>query len=251
MISPFAPWYRRGTVNVTQGSQTVTGVDTAWAYGTEIREGDLFVIDGLFYEVAGSPGATQLTLRTPYTGTTKTDAAYAIIRNFAVTPGTTLITRTLETMFAWKSFQDQMYRWQTEPYNAITPSTIEFTNLDGQTVSIKSLPQVVGETNITARLGHINLEHFGPAALNDTVPFDTNAYWKITVDKTTTLTFNTPTEPSRLTLALHRVGDGPFTINLPGTVRDNQGAILSSIVLSTPMVLLDLYFDGVNYYKVN
>lgn len=75
-----AKWYRTGTVNVTNGSASVTGVTTAWL--SQVKQGDEFLgPDGKFYEVSVDPVSnTALTLETNYTGTTVTGQAYAILR---------------------------------------------------------------------------------------------------------------------------------------------------------------------------
>lgn len=75
-----AKWYRSGTVTVTNGSPTVTGVATGWA--TQVKEGDEFVgPDGVLHEVASTPVSdTVLTLQTNYTGATLAGAPYAVKR---------------------------------------------------------------------------------------------------------------------------------------------------------------------------
>lgn len=252
MISPFARWYRTGTVTVTNGSTAVVGVGTGWAFGSSIREGDLFTIDGSkFYEVATVSGATGMTLATPYAEATQAGIAYAVIRNFAVIPATEIIIRTLETTEIWKTFQDQMYEWQTLPYNAVTPATVDFVGLDGAITTIKSLPQVVGETNIASTKGTITVATTNPAASTQALSWAANAHRQVTIDKTTTLTFTNPATPARLTLLLLRSGAGPYTVTLPATVRDKSGNTLSSIVLNTPAQAVDLLWNGTNYYRMN
>lgn len=68
-------WYRTGTVNLTNGSATVTGVGTAFVGA--VQPGGVFVgPNGSAYEVQAVVSATELTLRTPYTGSTTTASAY-------------------------------------------------------------------------------------------------------------------------------------------------------------------------------
>ena len=75
-----AAWYRVGTVNVTNGNPSVTGVLTAWI--SQVKAGDEFVgPDGITYEVAADPTSnTALTLATNYLGATASGQAYAIRR---------------------------------------------------------------------------------------------------------------------------------------------------------------------------
>lgn len=251
MISPFAPWYRTGTVAVTNGSTTVTGTGTAWTFGANVREGDLFTLNGAqFYEIAAAT-ATTLTLRTPYLGTTASAQTYAIIRNFAVVPATEIIIRCLETTDIWKTFQDKMYDWQTKPYNATTPATVTFTGLDGAPTVLKSLPQVIGETNVASYKGAITTTVTNPAASTQALDWSAAGHREVTIDKTTTLTFTAPATKARLTLMLYRSGAGPYTVTLPSTVRDKSGANLASITLNTAAQAIDLLWNGTNYYRMN
>lgn len=251
MISPFAPWYRKGTVSITTGSATVTGVGTSWLFGTEIRQGDLFTLDGKrFYEIAASPSATTLTLQTNFEEATVTDASYAVIRNFAVIPSTELIIRTLDTTKIWKDFQDKMFEWQTKPYNATTPATVGFIGLDGETTTIKSLPQVVGETNIQSYSGYIQVDQWGPLATNDTIPFDTAAHHNVVVDKNTTLTFGTPAQTAKLLLQLVGSTSETFQVTFPANAKTRLGVPLGTITVGA-MDLFEFFWDGINFIRIN
>ena len=78
-------WYQTGTVSVTQGSTTVTGVGTNWA-GAGIKAGDIFTIDNsTIYEVLTVNSNTDITLATAFAGVTGETLNYSIIRNFAAT----------------------------------------------------------------------------------------------------------------------------------------------------------------------
>lgn len=254
MISPFAPWYRTGTVSVTNNSATVTGVATGWTTGQQIRPGDLFTINSSkFYEVLTVNSATSITLRTPYLEATAATQSYAVIRNFAVVPATELINRTLDTVYIWKNFQDQMYEWQNKPYNAITPATVTFTALDETVTVVKSLPQCVGEMNIQQYKGFIELNLFGPAASTQAIAFNNKAYYQATIDKNTTLTFTAPAQSARLILVLVRSGSSNYTVTFPATVRDRNGVALTSVTLTAaqPTQVLEFLWNGTNYYRIN
>lgn len=78
-----AEQYIIGTASVTNGSQTVTGVDTAWY--TEIEVGAAFKVDDereVFYQVAAIVSDTELTLSSEYAGVTGTGKDYIINRSF-------------------------------------------------------------------------------------------------------------------------------------------------------------------------
>jgi|GEM_PF-1007594 len=73
-------WYRTGTVAVTNGSTTVTGVGTDWIAGVGIGE-SFYGPDGKLYEIASIVSATSLTLGAVYLGATASGQAYQIIPN--------------------------------------------------------------------------------------------------------------------------------------------------------------------------
>jgi hypothetical protein len=71
-------WYATGTVNVTNGSATVTG--SGVAFTTNVDAGQAFIgPDGLAYEILSIVSATQLTLASNYRGATATGQAYRIM----------------------------------------------------------------------------------------------------------------------------------------------------------------------------
>ncbi|MBV4477848.1 phage tail protein [Pseudomonas botevensis] len=71
------PWHRQGTVSVTQNSNTVTGVNTAFAANT--RNGDAFIgPDGRQYELANVASDTVISIIPPYLGPTASGASYAV-----------------------------------------------------------------------------------------------------------------------------------------------------------------------------
>ena len=74
-------WVRTGTVAVTNGSAIVTGTGTAWA-NNNVQIGHAFNgPDGKAYEVTSVDSATQITLATPYLGSTATGQAYSVQPN--------------------------------------------------------------------------------------------------------------------------------------------------------------------------
>lgn len=71
------PWYRTGTVTVTNGSTTVTGVSTDFA--ANARVGDAFIgPNGALHEVTNIASATVLAINPPYAGTTAGGAGYTV-----------------------------------------------------------------------------------------------------------------------------------------------------------------------------
>lgn len=74
--------YKEGRVSVAFGSETVTGVDTAWTQ--EVDPGALFIVRGeqVPYRVAAVIDNTTLRLAAKYGGTTGTGKFYSITRDF-------------------------------------------------------------------------------------------------------------------------------------------------------------------------
>lgn len=71
------PWYRQGTVAVTNGQTTVTGTGTSFTLNA--RVGDSFIgPDGREYEVGNIASATALGIIPAYLGSTVSAGSYAI-----------------------------------------------------------------------------------------------------------------------------------------------------------------------------
>src|SRR3546814_19425488 len=71
------PWYKTGTVSVTNGSVNVVGAGTAFI--ENVLAGDAFRgPDDRVYEVAAVVSATQLTLASNYGGATAAGQAYSL-----------------------------------------------------------------------------------------------------------------------------------------------------------------------------
>ena len=79
--------YKTGTVNLTNGSATVSGVGTAWL--NQVEAGDVFIHrrddgtdDLVSYTIANVSSNSQLQLSAPYQGSSGTGQAYGITRDF-------------------------------------------------------------------------------------------------------------------------------------------------------------------------
>ena len=71
-------WYRTGLVSVIQGSKKITGMNTEWLTGN-VKQGDVFTVGGNFFEIENIIGSEELSLTTPYSGSTAVNLEYAII----------------------------------------------------------------------------------------------------------------------------------------------------------------------------
>ncbi|MEC8140289.1 MAG: hypothetical protein VX058_08950, partial [Pseudomonadota bacterium] len=113
MTASAGAWYRVGTVNVTVGSQSVTGVGTNWQNDViSIAIGDIFTLDTkTWYEVTAVNSDTSITLDRVFEGSTSNGENYAIIRN---TSGTILtrIAGQISVQFNQKQlFLDELRSW--------------------------------------------------------------------------------------------------------------------------------------------
>lgn len=133
-----ATWYRTGTVSVTNGSTTVTGVDTLWS--TQIKQGDVFTIDAQkWYEVDVVTSNTSITLKSAYTGTTASAQSYAIIRNFTNTTNADLAASLAALLTKWHNREDELVSWLTNT------GTVTLTKTNNTTVSVKTPTQIQNE----------------------------------------------------------------------------------------------------------
>lgn len=116
-------WHRTGTVTVTNGSKTVTGVGTLWT--TAVNVGDAFsLVDanlnptGAWYEVDVVVSNTSLTLKQSYAGTTGSNKQYCVF-NMVGNMTTPSFAQRLATFFA--SFQSLIDKPTTTPTAASIP----------------------------------------------------------------------------------------------------------------------------------
>jgi hypothetical protein len=71
------PWYKAGTVSVTQNSSTVLGTGTAFIANGRVGDG-FRGPDGGWYEVTNFASDTALSISPPYQGTTNAAGSYAL-----------------------------------------------------------------------------------------------------------------------------------------------------------------------------
>jgi hypothetical protein len=125
-------WYRTGTVAVTNGSKTVTGVGTLWT--TAVNAGDAFALvdanlnpTGAWYEVEAVVSNTEITLKQSYAGTTGSNKQYCVF-NLVGNMTTPSFAQRLATFFA--SFQSLIDKPTTTPTALGIPVADENGNID-------------------------------------------------------------------------------------------------------------------------
>jgi len=116
-------WYRTGTVTVTNGSKTVTGVGTLFT--TAVNVGDAFTLvdanlnpTGAWYEVDAVVSNTEITLKQSYAGTTGSNKQFCVF-NMVGNMTTPSFAQRLATFFA--SFQSLIDKPTTTPTAASIP----------------------------------------------------------------------------------------------------------------------------------
>ena len=72
-------WYRTGRVTVLNGSTTVTGINTLWIKDG-IKQGDIFILNGLICEIFDVISNTSLVLVDAYSGESTEQSSYKIIQ---------------------------------------------------------------------------------------------------------------------------------------------------------------------------
>lgn len=77
--------YSAGTVSVSNGSKTVTGVGTSWE--ANVGPGMLLKVSGRVYPVASVNSDTSLTLRDEYEGSTASGVSYVLTPIYEIQPG--------------------------------------------------------------------------------------------------------------------------------------------------------------------
>lgn len=70
-------WYRKGTVQATDGSAVITGTTTEFVSG--VRIGDGIVIDGKVYEITNVASNTLLSITPAFEGASGSNKRYAVI----------------------------------------------------------------------------------------------------------------------------------------------------------------------------
>ena len=116
-------WYRTGTVAVTNGSKTVTGVGTLFT--TAVNVGDAFALvdanlnpTGAWYEVESVTNNTTLVLKQSYAGSTGSNKQYCVF-NMVGNMTTPSFAQRLATFFA--SFQSLIDKPTATPTAASIP----------------------------------------------------------------------------------------------------------------------------------
>jgi microcystin-dependent protein len=125
-------WYRAGTVTVTNGSKTVTGVGTLFT--TAVNAGDAFALvdanlnpTGAWYEVEAVTNNTTLVLKQSYAGSTGSNKQYCVF-NLVGNMTTPSFAQRLATFFA--SFQSLIDKPTTTPTAASIPVADENGDID-------------------------------------------------------------------------------------------------------------------------
>lgn len=148
-------WYRTGTVAVTNGSKTVTGVGTLFT--TAVNAGDAFALvdanlnpTGAWYEVDVVVSNAEITLKQSYAGTTGSNNQYCVF-NMVGNMTTPSFAQRLATFFA--SFQALIDKPTTTPTAASIPVADENGDIDSgwikdASATVKGVVKVGANINV-------------------------------------------------------------------------------------------------------
>lgn len=106
LFSAGLEWYKDGTVNVTNGSNVVTGHNTSWK-DAGLKKGDVLTMDDQnIYEIANVATNGSLTLVKAYRGTTVTGQSYGVLRNFAATIPAEVLSEVTDLLRMYRAYID-------------------------------------------------------------------------------------------------------------------------------------------------
>ena len=160
MTASAGAWYRVGTVNVTNGQQSIVGVNTNWQNDViSIAVGDIFTLDAkTWYEVTAVNSDTSLTLDREFEGATQSAVNYAIVRN---TSGT-LLTR-IAGQIAVQFNQKQLFLDELRTWLNSDNAAEELTDSHGVKKQLKTPAQMVRDHD--EKLAELDSIHPHPWAM--------------------------------------------------------------------------------------
>jgi len=160
MTASAGAWYRVGTVNVTNGQQSIVGVNTNWQNDViSIAVGDIFTLDAkTWYEVTAVNSDSSLTLDREFEGATQSAVNYAIVRN---TSGT-LLTR-IAGQIAVQFNQKQLFLDELRTWLNSDNAAEELTDSHGVKTQLKTPAQMVRDH--AEKLAELDAIHPHPWAM--------------------------------------------------------------------------------------
>jgi hypothetical protein len=136
-------WYKTGTINVTNGSNAVTGYNTKWTNPLiGVCSGQMLILQTQntieIHEIASIQSDTQLTLAKTYSGTSKTGITYEI----PTSPKVSIEALALRVSEMLNYYQIQLDAWQS----ILTgDGEVTLTAPDGRVVTIRSQLSISNE----------------------------------------------------------------------------------------------------------
>lgn len=222
-----SPWYRTGTVNVTNGSVNLVFTDTLLTLNG--APGDIFKgPDGKDYELDTVADDTHATLKTAYLGATLAAQSYAIVRNFANVNVMAAVAAGLSALFTkYHTTMDQLVSWLTgsgtvalsdgvgNTYNVQTPTALQAALHGRLSKSVAGSTATINLTSAEAANRQIVLTGARTAALTLTVPDGTTGDFY--VDNQTTGGYDTTIKTVSGTGLVVKPGKGMTPLAADGT----------------------------------
>lgn len=122
-------WYRTGSITLTNNSDQVSGIGTAWL--TQVRPADVLLVNGDLFEIESVESDTSLTLVANYSGSTAAGLSYAIVptglmpaelsRNLSALQQKYLLT--MSQLLAWETSTDATVPI-TNPATGVTANVV-------------------------------------------------------------------------------------------------------------------------------
>lgn len=221
-------WYRIGTVAVTNGSKTVTGVGTLFT--TAVNAGDAFALvdanlnpTGAWYEVESVTNNTTLVLKQSYAGSTGSNNQYCVF-NMVGNMTTPSFAQRLATFFA--SFQSLIDKPTTTP----TASSIPIADSGGK-IADGWIPATVARLESPALTGSPTAPT--QAASDDSTKIATTAYVKSQVASDTVagmVELATSAEVLAGTDTQRGITPATLTAKILGTVSQSGGVPTGAVI---------------------
>lgn len=173
--------YKTGSVSLVNGSNTVTGVGTAWLANVAAGQWFYPVGEDVGYQVLAVDSDTQLRLTVNYAGTTRSGAAYTIVRDYTTESIPLLAKGDIETPSVFTRAMNQIQSL----LNARLKSSNNLSELTDKPTAQSNL-DVFGKTDLTQAIGNIAAPicHIPLRAANDAIQLQGSFQYGLESDAT-------------------------------------------------------------------
>lgn len=200
-------WFRQGTVSIVSGSKEVEGAATSWLSAPHKPiPGDMFLIEGVGYEIEDIIDDEHLALFSAYDGQTVAAVSYAIVRNASSTINARIAAMVAQAINQKQVQLNEFNNWLVNS----EADSVTFTDTVGNTIDVWPLPRIQALAEALEKATHSDESD----PIVQRIEVDASRYFSATLlDKNETYLYVTSNrEPTQtLTLTLDRtaaVGSG-------------------------------------------